>query len=620
MTVATVRRLGRAAVVCVGLVSLGAPPLAAQAPRVAKVEPPDWWVGHSVNPVRLLLRGSALAGAQVACAPLRCDGVRVSASGTHVFLDVTIPDGTAPGAYPVTLRTATGQVRFPFTVHAPLARDRGAQGIGPDDVLYLIMPDRFANGDVANDDPAKSRGLHDRTDPRKYHGGDLEGVRQRLPYLQSLGVTAIWLTPIVDNVDSIAHRDPVPWAPRGYADYHGYGATDLYAVDEHLGDLAVYRRLVDEAHALGMKVVFDHVANHTGPEHPWATDPPTSTWYNGTPARHLPNNWNVESLADPYGVPAVRDSTLRGWFAGILPDLDQTDPEVERYLIQNTLWWAGTSGLDAIRQDTWPYVPRSFFRAWMAALKRAHPRMTAVGEVLQFSPPLVSFFEGTKTNFDGVRTGVDQLFDFPLQLAARRAFMRGESLRGLAQTLAQDRLYDHPERLVTVADNHDMARLLDGPAATDDGLLLAYTFLLTSRGIPQLYYGDEIGMVGGEEPDNRRDFPGGWPGDSRDAFTAAGRTAREQRVFAHVQALLALRRARPDLRGPDTRSLFVSDDAWVYRRGATLVALNNGAAPVTLRVTGAAVQGDAVVGGCAAPRRDGDTLVLDLAARQGCVF
>ncbi|MBX7118392.1 MAG: cyclomaltodextrinase N-terminal domain-containing protein, partial [Gemmatimonadaceae bacterium] len=591
-------------------------------PEVEKVEPPDWWVGHTVNPVRLLVRGAHLTGAQVTCGPLACANVKVNGTGGHLFVDVTIPPQIVPGRYPVVLRTAAGEARFDFTVHPRVAREGRFGGITAEDVVYLIMPDRFANGDPTNDDPARSRGQFDRGDMRKYHGGDLEGVRQRLPYLKDLGVTAVWLTPVIDQVDSIAHRGRPQWAPNGYTDYHGYGTVDPYAIEEHLGDLAAYRRLVADAHRLGMKVVFDHVANHVGPEHPWTFDAPTPTWFNGTAEDHLPNNWQMGALTDPYAARAVTDSTLKGWFAGILPDFDQDDPEVKQYLIQNALWWIATAELDAIRQDTWVYAPRTFWRDWMAALHREHPRFTVVGEVLNVDPGVVSFFEGSKPNFDGVRTGLDQVFDFPLQFGVRRSLLRGESMRVLAQVLAQDRLYDHPERLVTVTDNHDMSRLPEGAPLGDAGLTLAYTFLFTTRGIPQLYYGDEIGMGGGEDPDNRRDFPGGWREDPRDAFTAAGRTARENAIFDHLRAVIALRKARPELRDAPTEVLALTDAVMVYRRGSTVVVLNNGREPATVVVpiAPAALARAAVLGGCGQPRAVTGGVEVRVGAVAGCVF
>lgn len=598
-------------------------PAPAAAPRVVKVEPPNWWLGHTVNPVRILVRGNDLQGAELSCAPLRCSNVRVSERGTYVFADVEIPTSDASslvGTHPIEIRTAGGRTFFDFTVERPLERRGRFAGVGADDLIYFVMPDRFADGDTSNNDPTRSRGMYDRRDPKAYHGGDLEGLRQRLPYLRRLGVTAIWMTPLYDNVDTVAHRMRLPETGRPYTDYHGYGATDMYSVDEHLGDLASLRRLVDDAHAAGIKIVLDQVANHTGPEHVWAQDPPTPTWYNGTLAKHLPNNWQMGSLTDSRASAAVQDSTLRGWFADILPDFNQDDPEVERYIIQNSLWWVGISGADALRQDTWPYVHRRFWRPWMAALKREYPALTVVGELWSEDVATVAFFEGTHQPADGIVTGVDQLFDFPLQAASRRVFARGGEIRELAQVLAQDRLYDHPERLVTFLENHDMPRLPWDSTATTDGLLLAYTFLYTVRGIPKLYYGNEIGMTGGGDPDNRRDFPGGFPGDARDAFSANGRSADEQRIFSHLESLAALRAARPDLRRAPMEHLLVEPQQFVYRRGQTVVALNNATVPVTIRVPGLRLNATAALGACARARLDGDATVIELPARGGCVF
>jgi glycosidase len=593
-------------------------------PRIETVEPPEWWVGHSVNPVRVLVRGERLEGVSLNCAPLRCVNVRESGEGRYLLFDVEIPSGEHPsalvGVHTIGVTTTGGHAEFPFTVHAPVERAGRFAGIGADDLIYFVMPDRFADGDTTNNDPPRSRGLYRRSDARSYHGGDLAGLEQRLPYLQALGVTAIWMTPLYDNVDTVGHRTPLPETGRPYIDYHGYGATNLYAVDEHLGDVAALRRFVDAAHARGIKVILDQVANHTGPEHVWVRHPPTPTWYNGTLAAHLPNNWQVAGVTDPSTAPAVQDSTLRGWFADILPDFNQDDPEVERYLIQNTLWWLGVSGADAVRQDTWPYVHRRFWRPWMQALKREFPALTVVGELWSEDPATVAFFEGTRVGFDGIVTGVDQLFDFPLQAAARRVFAQGGEMRQLAQVLAQDRLYRHPERLVTFLENHDMPRLRWASAITTEELMLAYTFLFTVRGIPQLYYGGEIGMTGGGDPDNRRDFPGGFAGDARDAFTAAGRSPDEERIFTHVQALARLRAARPDLRRAPMEHLFVDARQFVYRRGATVTALNAAPTPVTLRVRGLQLEAASVFGGCPRARVDGDVTLIELPAHTGCVF
>jgi glycosidase len=479
------------------------------------------------------------------------------------------------------------------------------------------MPDRFANGDRSNDEPAVSRGLLDRAQPRRWHGGDLAGVRQRLPYLKALGITTIWMNPIYDNTNVLDTKEVYDGRPT--TAYHGYHAIDYYAVDERFGDLAELRRLVDDAHAQGMKIVLDMVANHTSAYHPWVADPPTPTWYNGTAERHLANTWQTWTLADPYGSAETRRQTLDGWFIDILPDLNQNDPETARYLIQNTLWWVGMSGMDGIRQDTWQYVPRPFWRDWMDAIRREYPTLRVVGEVLDGDPAHVAFFEGGRPQFDGVDDKLDALFDFPLFYPIRNAFAQGRPLRDVVQMLAHDRLYRDPSTLVTLVGLHDVGRFMGEKGATLEGLKLAHTFLLTARGTPLIYYGDEIAMAGGNDPDNRRDFPGGFPGDRRDAFTAAGRTPAEQGVWTHIQSLLRLRAERAELRRAPMEHLLVGEQHFVYRRGRTVVAINNDTTRAELRLPATELPA-AAVGGCAAPRRDGETIVIVLPARSGCVF
>jgi glycosidase len=549
-------------------------------PHVTKVEPPSWWPAHSIDPVRLLVRGKDLAGATVTAAGpgLTTGPVTVNAAGTYAFVDVKIDAQAAPGPRTLTLQTAGGTAAVPFEVLAPLRRAGRFQGLSPDDAVYLIMPDRFANGDPSNDDPPVSRGLLDRSKARFYHGGDLRGIIDRLPYLKDLGVTALWLNPWYDNVNHRNERET--YDAQAITDYHGYGAVDFYAVEERLGDLATLRELVDAAHAAGIKVIQDQVANHSGPYHQWVKDPPTPTWYYGTQEKHLANTWQTWTLHDAHSTAEMQKATLEGWFIDILPDLNQDDPEVARYTIQNTLWWVGTTGLDAIRQDTLPYVHRRFWREWMAAIKKEYPGLTVVGELLDGDPALVSFYQGGEARFDGVDSGIDTLFDFPLFYPIREAFARSGSLREVAKTLARDHLYRDASVLVTLLGLHDVPRFMGEPAATVAGLRSAFTFLLTARGTPLVYYGDEIAMPGGVDPDNRRDFPGGFPGDARSAFEAAGRTPDEEAVHAHVRALLRLRAGTPALRRGRTVNLHVADKAWVYARvldgRAAVVALNTG--------------------------------------------
>jgi glycosidase len=553
---------------------------------VLKIDPPNWWVGHSINPVRLLIRGRNLSESRVVPqgAGLRASNVHSNAAGSYLFLDLTIDRRSKPARRSLELINAAGSVSFPFDLLAPLLRQGRFQGFSPDDFIYEIMPDRFSDGDLSNDNPSQSPGLLDRLKPRYYHGGDFQGIINHLSYLKGLGATTIWLTPIYDNLNHLNERERYDNQP--ITDYHGYGAVDFYGVEEHFGDLAKLRELVDDAHELGIKVMQDEVANHTGPYHPWVQDPPTPTWFHGSEAAHPEENWQTWTLIDPHAPPQLRSATLDGWFLNILPDLNQDDPEVERYLIQNTLWWIGSAGFDAIREDTLPYVPRRFWHDWMAAIKREYPRVDVVGEVFDGDPAMTSFFQGGKPRFDGVDSGVDSVFDFPLLYPIRRAFAEGKPLRETAATLAHDCLYQDPNLLVTFVGNHDMPRFMNEPGASLTGLKLALTFIMTTRGVPMIYSGDEIAMPGGADPDNRRDFPGGWPGDPHNAFEASGRTPGQEAAFAHVAKLAHLRQEFEPLRRGKLVDLYAGDQTYAYARltdrQSVVVIINNGAEAATL--------------------------------------
>src|SRR5215211_1685345 len=552
---------------------------AQNSPAVLKVEPPNWWAGHSINPVRVLIRGRNLTGASVAAAGdgLKTGLTRVNAAGTYVFVDVVIDPQAKPGRRALRVTTSGGAADAPFEISAPLGRAGRFQGFSPDDVIYLIMPDRFSDGDPNNNEPPQSRGLYDRSHKFRYHGGDLQGVINRLPYLKDLGVTALWLTPWYDNVN---HPDEIEKKEGGTTTgFHGYGAIDFYGVEEHFGTLAKLRELVDEAHRQGIKIIQDQVANHTGPYHPWVEDSPTPTWYNGTRANHLANVFQTWVLHDPRAEQKVRRETMEGWFLNFLPDLNQTDEEVERYIIQNTLWWIGMTGLDGIRQDTWQYVPNSFWHKWTAAIRREYPNFRVVGEVKDGDQAHVSFFQGGRVRFDGVDSGLDSLLDFPLFYQIRHAFAEGKAVDEIPKTLAKDYLYTNPEILVTLLGGHDDGRFMSEKGATIAGLKLANAFVLTTRGVPQLYYGDEIAMEGEDEPTTRRDFPGGFPGDKRNAFTAAGRTKEQQELFEYLRRLTHLHRELEPLKSGNLVNLYVSEQQYAYARtakgGAVVVVINN---------------------------------------------
>jgi len=579
------RRAPLAATLVVLLSGVGS---AAAQPRLTKVEPPNWWPGHTWNPVRVLIRGGGLQGARVEAVGdgLTIGLVRVNGAGTYLFVDVAIDPAARPGARGLRVTTASGTADAPFELAAPLPRAGRFQGFSPDDIIYLLMPDRFRDGDPSNNDPSISRGLFDRTKPRYYHGGDFKGVIEKLPYLHDLGVTALWLNPWYDNVNHPNEKERYDALP--ITDYHGYGAVDFYGVEEHLGSMADLVALVQAAQTLGIKVIQDEVANHSGPYHPWVADPPTPTWFNGSAAKHVANTWQTWTLQDPHASEQARRATLDGWFIDILPDLNQDDDEVARYIIQNSLWWVGVLGLDGIRQDTWPYVPRAFWQRWMDALKREYPQLRAVGELYDGDAALVSFFSGGAARFDGVDTKVDSLFDFPLFFTIRRAFAEGKPVREVAQMLAHDHLYPDSSRLVVFLGNHDMLRFMNETGATAAGLKLAQTFILTTRGIPQIYYGDEIALPGGGDPDNRRSMPGAFPGDARDAFTAAGRTPQEQDVFDHVRRVIHLRQELEPLRRGALQQLYIAEQQYAFARTtasqSVLVAINNDMNPATFTV------------------------------------
>jgi glycosidase len=502
---------------------------AEQGPVVRKIEPPNWWVDYTPA-LTLLLTGENLSGARVESPTkgLTSLGTEASANGHYLFVHLQLSSDLPTGTVNLHLTTSAGSATVPLPLLARADFRGHFEGFSRDDVIYLIMPDRFADGDPGNDQP-----FYDRTKPMAYHGGDLRGIREHLGYLHDLGVTTLWLTPVWKNSDS---------------DYHGYHVVDFYALDDHMGSMAEYQALVADAHRLGMKVLIDYVVNHTGPHHPWANDPPTTTWFHGTPAHHLEPAYTFNGLVDPHASPREYLNTLNGWFAGRLPDLNPDDPALAVYLAQNAMWWTESAQLDGFRLDTFPYSSRPFWSGWHERLRNVYPQINGAGEVSDGDSTVTAFFEGGRKQFDGIDTGLATVFDFPLCYALRDVVIKGASMEKIVEVLRHDELYPHPEMLVTFIGNHDERRFVSEKGSNPAKLKAASSLLLTLRGIPQIYSGDEIAMPGGDDPDNRRDFPGGFPGDPRNAFAASGRTAEQQDVFAYVQSLLMVRKSHAALR------------------------------------------------------------------------
>ena len=507
--------------------------------------------------------------------------VSVNERGTYLFVDVEISPSLRPGKYPLLLESASGSTMIPFSLEAPLDTAGNFQGINNDDVIYLIMTDRFADGDPSNNAPKDSPPeANDRNNPRSFHGGDLRGVINQLPYLKELGITAIWLTPWYDNWNGVNRCDK-PWCPNTY--YHGYHAIDYYAVEDHFGDLMTLRELVQKAHSLGLKVIQDQVANHVGSQHPWLRDPPLSNWFHGTLAQHQLNKFRNGVLLSPHSNQSDVRNTLDGWFSDDLPDMNQEEPEVARYEIQNSLWWAGMTGIDGIRQDTIQYMPRFFIRDLSNALHRQYPKLWMVGEVFERDAAQTAFFIGGHTSWDGIDTKLDSVFDFPVWNASLMVFTNKYPASLLQRALKYDALYPDASKVTVFVNNHDSKRFLSLEGATTAGAMMHTAFILSVRGIPQLYAGEEIAMEGGEDPDNRRDFP-------PSAFKAEGRTAKQQQMFDWTRAWIAMRREHAALRSGRLIDLFFDDETYVFARQlekeTIIIAINrdNKLKPVILPV------------------------------------
>jgi glycosidase len=524
----------------------------AQGGRLAmdKVDPPNWWA--AMPKPMLLVQGEGLNGAKFSLSDRGLKVEKVVASENGHWAQVWL-SASPKEAETVTLRAeARGQrVEAPYRFEKRRAEGDGFAGFSSRDVMYLIMTDRFSDGNLQNDGPdAKSAensaaAAAERAKPRGWHGGDLKGIEDHLDYLQALGVTTVWPTPVYQNHEADS--------------YHGYGATDMYAVDEHYGTLEDLKALAGALHARGMKLVLDTVPNHVGPNNPWVKDEPAPDWFHGTAAKHLNGATDFQALTNPHAPERDKVATLDGWFADVLPDMNTDSPAVAQYLRQNAVWWIEETGADGLRIDTFPYVNREFWNGFNGELKELFPRLTEVGEVFNGDPVITSSFAGGVTRA-GVDTELYTPFDFPTYFALQNVFVKGEPMSELAKAVGQDALYPHPERLVPFIGNHDTERFATA-AGSEGSLKLALAYVLTMRGTAQIYSGDEIAMQGGGDPENRHDFPGGFPG-SVSAFAAAGRTGVQSETFDWVAKLDVLR-AKHDALACGAEQVLASNEDWV---------------------------------------------------------
>jgi glycosidase/predicted alpha/beta superfamily hydrolase len=530
--------------------------------RIERVEPASWWAGMANSRLQLLVHGARIGELTPDIVYPGVAIVRVlrTENPNYLFLDLAIGDDAAPGGFDIAFRKNRRTVlRHRYTLAAREAGSAAREGFGPKDVIYLAMPDRFANGDAANDRVAGYGEAPNRGDPDGRHGGDLAGLRARLGYLADMGVSQLWLNPVQQN-DQSRHS------------YHGYAITDFYRVDDRLGDNVLYRTLVADAREKGIGVIMDVILNHCGSGHWWMKDLPDPDWINhrgtfaGTTHRR-------ETLHDPHASNADREAFTDGWFVPTMPDLNQRHPLLATYLIQNTIWWIEYAGLSGLRIDTLPYADREFLGRWYARVREEYPRLSIVGEEWSLDPAIVSRWQADSTPPGEARPRPPSLMDFPLQHALVRGLTEPEGpdsgLIRIYQSLADDFLYADPGRLVVFADNHDMSRIYTQLGERRDLYDLAMVFLATVRGIPQFTYGSELLMSNpGTEAHGviRRDFPGGWPGDAVDAVTGRGLADAPREAQAFLRRLLHWRKGATAIHGGALTHYAPEDGVYVYFR------------------------------------------------------
>jgi len=501
----------------------------AQNLSVEKVEPSNWWIGMKLNKIQLMIYGSNLKNFSASF-----DERKIKVLKTHqlenpnyAFIDIEIPNNLPAKVYKLKLNSSNQTVTIDFPIYKREKTKNKFQGFNQTDAIYLIMPDRFVNGDVSNDSIA---GYSDSMQKIQYQGragGDLQGVINKLDYIKELGFTAIWLTPIVEN--------------NTFRSYHGYAATDFYKVDPRLGTNELYKKLVEEAHKRNLKIIFDHVANHCSDDHPWMKNLPMKNWFNGTKENHLEANHNKMVFTDIHADSTTIKQVEQGWFVSSMPDLNQENIYVQNYIIQNTIWWMEYAGFDGIREDTYPYNNQKFMSRWAKTILNEYPTTNIVGEVWTGEVDFLSTYQ--KNNpFKKMNTYLPSVTDFALRDVLIRFVEGKDNTYQIFNVLAKDYLYTNATQLLTFVDNHDLPRLMYFAKGNIQKAKMAYDILFTVRGIPQIFYGSEIGMVGTDDHGSLRiPFPGGFPNDKRNAFTEQGRSDYENDIFNHLKTLLKIR-------------------------------------------------------------------------------
>lgn len=546
-----------------------------------RIEPLNWWVGMKDPRLQLIIHGKNIAGAGV---NINYPGVKVervskTENPNYLFVDLTISPDCRAGTLSVQLyqdievrkgkrKPATERIAktYPYELKARTDFVK-AQGVDASDFIYLLMPDRFSNGDPTNDKyPNLADTQADRANPFLRHGGDLQGVINHLDYFKELGVTALWLTPVLENDQPLTNEGGTLRSA-----YHGYGFTDQYQVDKRFGGNAMYKKFVEAAHASGLKVVQDAVYNHVGINHWLVKDLPAKDWLHQWPT-YTNTSYKDQPLPDPYASKIDREVTSNGWFVPFLPDLNQDNPYVANYLLQHAMWTVEYFGIDAWRVDTYIYNNLDFMNRLNTALLEEYPKLHIFGESWVNSVPNQAYFQRNtikvpfKSNLPG---GCDFQLQFAINDALNQKQGWNDGVQRIYQVLGQDYLYEDPTRNVVFLDNHDMDRYYSVIGEDIRKYSMGLTWLLTTRGIPQLYYGTEILMKNFKNPSDaevRRDFPGGFAGDKENKFLASGRTQAENAAFNFVKKLANYRKNTPALHSGMLMQYTPVDGVYVYFR------------------------------------------------------
>lgn len=549
----------------------------ARAMEIKKVAPSFWWAGMKNPELQILLYGEDLALSDVSVSG---EGIYLKETvrqdnPNYLLLYLDLSEAKAQ-TFQILLKHGKKKLQIPYELKSRVRRGEDVKGFTSEDVLYLIMPDRFANGNPENDvvDGMREKKI-DRADSFARHGGDIQGISNHLDYIADLGVTAIWLNPTQENdMES--------------GSYHGYAITDYYQIDRRFGSNEDFCALVEKAHERNLKVVMDMIFNHCGSENYLFKDKPSKEWFNYH-SNYVQTSFKTASVMDIHASAFEKKIATDGWFTSVMPDFNQRNRHVARYLIQSSIWWIEYAGINGIRQDTHPYADFDFMSQWCKEVLDEYPYFNIVGETWLNSNVLVSYWQKDSKLAAPLNSNLPTVMDFPLQALINQAFDEetgewGGGLYKLYDYQTQDLVYANPMNLLTFLDNHDTSRFAqtDEMAKNLKRYKQAMVFLLTTRGIPQIYYGTEILMTGDKgkgDGDLRKDFPGGWQGDTRNCFAKNGRTALENEAFEFTRQLLNWRKGNQVIGKGSLKHYSIQNGVYVYQRefnGKSVVIIMNG--------------------------------------------